>query len=309
MKAKIAFFGSSFISAEMLEELMKVGVEIAAVVTKPDVLVGRKQEKSQNIVKKVADKYAIPCIDEHKHAIPFLQDHKIDLAIVASYGKILKQELLDVAPYGFLNFHPSLLPHLRGAIPMQKALFDGLRETGVTIIKMNSGMDTGEILAQKALPIALDDTFGSLAHKLDILGAHLINGILDPYLEGTLKQIKQDDTQATYCYVKDIESIKQTSWKDPAMHLDRAIRSLAPFERIQVELKGTLCNIIESAFVPAYATQNLGIPGEVVSIKDSGKRHIYLQCSPGVIELSSVQPLGRQVMQSSDFWNGYIRRI
>ncbi len=310
---KIVFFGSSQFAQKTLFHLLEKqedeGYSITGVVTKPDASSGRGMTVTPNVVKQIADKFQIPSCVNTPEIPSFLQNLNPDLCIVASYGKIISAKILSIPPKGFLNIHGSYLPKLRGAIPMQKAIFDGLTESGVSIIKMDEGMDTGDILIQEKLSLQSEETFGSLADRIAEIGVRILVTVISAYGKGELPLIKQNASDATYCYIKQIQEIKEVDWMTHrAIEIDRAVRSIAPFEYITKSIGDITFQLISVR--PSEQILDLTInPGEFRSIKQEGIRHLYVGCKDGMLELLTVKPTGKREMSGAEFVNGYGKKL
>jgi methionyl-tRNA formyltransferase len=218
-----------------------------------------------------------------------------DLIVVAAFGQILHPELLELPPHDCLNVHASLLPRWRGAAPINAAILHGDEETGVTIMKMDPGLDTGPILSQRAVPIEADETAGSLFDKLAQLGAELLIDTLPPYLRGDIQPHPQDDTQATHApMLKRADG--QLDFNQPAEALARQVRAYNPWPGAFTNWKGKRL-IIHRAHAASATT-----PGVGVFHIHKGKPAIGT--SQGALVLDQVQPAGKQAMAGKAFLRG-----
>lgn len=229
---KIVFFGTPHFVVPVLETLVK-NFEVIGVVTAPDAKMGRKQILTPTHVAQYATEHHIPVFKPEKitnEITKQLADLHPDVFIVAAYGKILPQTILDIPKQGALNIHPSLLPKYRGPSPIQAAILNGETLTGVTIIKMDAEMDHGPIVAATEVLLMLDDTFETLHIRLFIEGANLLNRILPDYLAGKIIPEPQDDTKMSYCHILSRESgffdINTPPTKDV---LSRMVRAFYPW--------------------------------------------------------------------------------
>ena len=199
-KTKIIFFGTHKFAATILEALCKEPtIEVALVVTQPDRPAGREQETQKPPVKMLAEKCGIQIEQPQSLKTYNLKPKTYHLGITAQYGGLIPEHILDAPTHGILNVHTSLLPQYRGASPIQTAIMNGNTETGVTIMKMDEGLDTGPILSQKKLLIGSDETYPEVEAKLAQLGAKVLLDAIPKYLNGTLKPQPQDETKATAC--------------------------------------------------------------------------------------------------------------
>ncbi len=277
--ANIVFFGSDEFSGEVLSGLINSGLSVVAVVTETDKRAGRGDTTVAPLVKKLANKLEIPVIQpENKEEITsVLKQLKPDLVVLASYGKILPEEALEVPVYGALNVHPSLLPKYRGATPLQSAILSGEKETGVTIMKMNTGVDTGEIVSQTATRIADDETFTSLRKRLSIIGSQLLIKSIPSYLSGQASlQLQGSDSTQTRKLVKEMGEI---DWNESSEQIDRQIRALNPW------------------------------PGTFTFIGDKRLKILEAVLIDNRLELKVVQLEGRNPTNWSEFVRGYEQQL
>jgi len=228
---KIIFIGTPEFGAIILEKLVENRYKPILVITAPDKPVGRGQILTPPPVKITTQKYKIPILQPEKILPPTknlvggeILNLKPDLIIVAAYGQILPKEILDIPKKGSLNVHPSLLPKYRGASPIQYAILNGEKKTGVTIILMDEKMDHGPILNQRVLEIEEDETSTTLHRKLANLGASLLMETIPKWVRGMIKSHPQDDAQATYTKILTRED-GRINWKKPAADLEREIRA------------------------------------------------------------------------------------
>jgi len=229
---RILFMGTPEFAVPTLRELINSPDKVIAVVCQPDKKKGRGQKLSPPPVKLVAGQHAIPVLQPASiRTDTFLSEIRAlrpDLIVVAAYGKILPGILLHMPPLGTINVHGSLLPKYRGAAPIQWAIINGEQETGVTIMQMDEGMDTGDILLPAALPITHEDTAGTLFAKLAELGGRTLVAAIRLLKEKKLRPVKQDDAQATEAPLLSKE-MGHLNWQDEAIVLDRLIRGLDPW--------------------------------------------------------------------------------
>jgi methionyl-tRNA formyltransferase len=298
MPIKTIFMGSSEFSVYILEKLA-VSYPIYAVITQPDKPAGRGNSLASPPVKVLAQKLGIPVLQPVKLRSPeaFEQLTLIepDLIVVAAYGQILRQNVLDLPQFGCINVHASLLPRWRGASPIQAAILHGDTTSGVTIMKMDAGVDTGPILAKKEIEITPDETSRTLSEKLAELGGTLLARTLPVYLEGSLKPDPQDDSNASYSsIIKKEDGI--LDFNDAAVLLEQKIRAL-------IDWPGTyfLWNEQYLKVRKAKVVQNhFETPGTRLIVDG----YPVVATSEGSLQLIEVQPAGKKWMDGRDFLRG-----
>ena len=320
---KIIFMGTPDFARAALEKIIEAGHEILLVVTQPDKPKGRSGELQVSDVKACALLHNIPVFQPERIKLPEnvaeLKKYDADIYVVAAFGQILSQEILDIPRFGCVNIHASLLPEYRGAAPIQQAILDGKKETGVTIMQMAAGMDTGDILTQRTIPIADDETGGGLFDKLSILGGELIVETLPKIETGVLTPIPQDEELATKCgklskemgrinFSEDAETIRNlvrglNPWPSAYTSLDKknfkiwkakALMELE-FRQIAKELKDG------AEDVRNYVISS-GEFGTIVAVlKDS----VVVLTGDGYLQIFEVQLEGKKRMLVKDFLLGY----
>ena len=229
---KIVFMGTPDYAAVALRALIGAGHEVTAVVTQPDKPKGRSKELVPSPVKACALENGIPVLQprriKRREAIEELRGYPADVYVVAAFGQILSQEILDIPPYGSLNIHASLLPRYRGASPIQHVIMDGEERTGITIMQMDAGIDTGDILYQREIGISPKDNYETLHDKLALLGGQAIVEALGLLEQGKLEPVKQDD--ALSCYAPLIgKEMGEIDFSGEALAIDRHIRGMTPW--------------------------------------------------------------------------------
>lgn len=228
---RVVFMGSPEFAVPTLSSLARE-YSIVAVVTQPDRPAGRGRAPKVPAAKQFADQAGIPVLQPDRlrasEAVEQVAGYRPDLIVVAAYGQILPKRVLDLPPHGCLNVHASLLPRWRGASPVQAAILHGDNDTGVSIMRMDKGLDTGPILAQRGTPLDPDETGGSLSSKLALLGADLLMEALPDYLAGELEPIPQDNTLATHAPLLR-KSDGAINLRLAAHHLERMIRAYDPW--------------------------------------------------------------------------------
>jgi len=302
--------GTSDFAKDILEALIKEDYNIVGVFTKPDAKIGRKQELNESPVKKIALEKNIPFFQPEKFnedAISEFKKLKPDLVIVAAYGKLLPQKVLDTPGFGCVNIHPSLLPKFRGPSPIQNALLCGEEETGTTIMLMDAGMDTGDILMQKKIQIDANDTAETLSQKISILSIQTLLMTIPAWIERKIESIAQDNTQATLCQLIERED-GRIIWEKDAQEIYNQFRALYPWPGIftfwknnETIMRLKLSKIRLQKRNPALHYET----GEIFEIGES----IGVLTANGVIILEEIQPEGKKNMSAQDFINGYPKFI
>lgn len=298
---KIVFMGTPDLAAEVLDTMMKSGCEVTLAVTQPDRPKGRGRGVIKTPVHECADKWGIPVFSPVKvkasDAVQRLREEAPDLIVVAAFGQILSKEILDLPRYGCVNVHASLLPKYRGAAPIQWAVIDGEEKSGVTIMQMDVGLDTGDILLQEEVTLAPDETGESLYDKLAKLGGELLVKALPMIEAGAIKPIKQNDEESSYASMlrKEMGNI---DWSLPAEKIERLVRGLNSWPGAYTFMNGKMLKIWGSA-VDGRDAQ--GEPGTVLG---TDKKAIYVNCGEGVLALNEVQYEGKKRMSTQAFLLG-----
>ncbi len=300
---KLLFMGTPDFAATVLSSLKAASLLPALIVTQPDRPQGRKMELVESPVKIFAQKENITVWQPEKVSsedfLTKLFDFAPDLLLTASYGQILPQKLLDIPRYGCLNIHPSLLPAYRGAAPVQAAIIAGEEITGVSLMVMEAGMDSGPVLAQIKYPIAENIDAGSLLLELAQLGAKLFIDSLPAYLAGELKAYRQDDSLASYAPRLERES-GRIDWALSAREVHNLIRGTQPWPGAFTTFLGKRLKILSSTLVDD-SCQNFAPPGSMLTC---GKT-ITVACGVGLIDLEIIQPAGSKVMPCCDCAHNY----
>ncbi len=299
---KIIFMGTPDLAAGVLQTMMEHGCDVSLVVTQPDRPRGRGRSVIQTPVHQCADKWGIPTFAPVKvkeaEAVQRLREENPDLIVVAAFGQILSQEILDLPRYGCINVHASLLPRYRGAAPIQWAVIDGEKESGVTIMQMNAGLDTGDILTQRAVPIDEKETGESLYDKLTLIGGQLLMETLPMIEAGTLTPVSQDDAQSSYASMlrKDMGNI---DWSRPAGEIERLIRGLNSWPGAYTYWNGKMLKIWGSELTEERKGED-SRPGTVLR---TGKE-LVIACGDGALSLTDVQLSGKKRMAADAFLRG-----
>jgi len=301
-KSRALFFGTPEFAATALEELLRAdsAVEVVGVVTQPDRPVGRKQVLTPPPVKRLADERGVPVLQpetlRRRSVIADLARLEPDVGIVAAYGKILRTAVLALPTLGHLNVHASLLPRWRGAWPIGAAIRAGDEETGVTIMQLDDGLDTGPLLASGREPIYPDDTTRSLEPRLARLGAELLRETLPAYLRGDLQPQPQDEAQVTHCRAVE-KADGQIDWSRSAAEIERHVRAMTPWPSAWTTWQGKQLRVLRAH----YVERGGGVPGMVVP----AGRGAEVMTGEGALALDYVQLEGRRPSPIDWFVNGY----
>jgi methionyl-tRNA formyltransferase len=296
---KVAFAGTPEFAASALEAILAAGFEVPLVLTQPDRPAGRGMQLQPSPVKQVALAAGIPVHQPEKLRTPEQQAPlaaiECDVLVVAAYGIILPQAVLDLPRYGCLNIHASLLPRWRGAAPIHRAIEAGDAETGITIMQMDAGLDTGPMLIKRVEPIQPDDTTGSLHDRLAWVGAELIVEALEALPAGTLKATPQPAEGVTYA-AKIGKAEAAVDWTRPAIEIERAVRAFNPFPGAIATLDGTPVKLWRARAIDATGT-----PGEVLLAEGAG---VIVACGEGALCVTELQKPGARRMPAADFLRG-----
>lgn len=301
---KIVFMGTPDFSVPVLEALAGAGepYQVIAAVTQPDKPKGRGKAVSMSPVKEKALELGIPVYQPVKARDPefvqVLRNLNPDIIVVVAFGQILPRSILDLPPKGCVNVHASLLPKYRGAAPIQWAVIDGEKESGVTTMMMDEGIDTGDMLEKMSVTLSPDETGGSLHDKLSRMGAELILSTLSKILEGTITGIPQ--TEENTCYAKMLQkSMGEIDWTMDAASIERLIRGLDPWPSAYTRWNRKTLKIWKAQVLP---DEYEGDCGEVVY---TDKKAIYVKTGRGTLSLKELQPEGKKRMDVEAFLRGY----
>jgi methionyl-tRNA formyltransferase len=294
---RLVFLGTSAFAVPALEAMAALPHELFAVYTQPPRPAGRGHQLRKSAVHEAADRLGLEVRtpaslkDEANQAA--FREFRTDIAIVASYGLILRKPILEAPRLGCFNLHASLLPRWRGAAPIQRAIEAGDSETGITIFRMEAGLDTGPMLRRAALPIATHETADHLHDRLAALAAEILPETLDAIAEGTASEEPQDDGLA--CYAKKLDKTEaKLDFTEPADLLERRIRAFDPWP-------GTWCLVGEERLniLDARVVSGSGEPGEVVG------RPLQIACGEDVLDVTRVKRQGRKAMSAADLQRGF----
>jgi len=307
---KIIFAGTPEFAATALAALHAAGFEIPLVLTQPDRPAGRGMQLQASAVKQFAAAHAIPVAQpvslrlDGKHpavaadAHALLQATPHDVMVVAAYGLILPQSVLDIPRLGCINIHASLLPRWRGAAPIHRAIEAGDRETGITIMQMDAGLDTGPMLAMQSLPIAANDTAASLHDKLAALGGEMIVDTLRRLERGPLRATPQPADGVSYA-AKIAKDEAALDFSQPAERLARKIRAFNPFPGASAHFGGTAVKFWQAGPVPCGAWQ----PGQVIAA--SAQDGVVVACGEDALRIIELQKPGGKRLPAAEFLKGF----
>jgi len=304
---KLIFAGTPLFAAEALEALVAAGHVVSCVLTQPDRPAGRKLQAQASPVKQLAIRRGIRVLQPASLKDPGIQEDlramAPDVMVVAAYGLILPQAVLDIPRLGALNIHASLLPRWRGAAPIQRALLAGDAETGITIMRMDAGLDTGPMLLHEAVPIGDEDDAGSVHDRLAGLGARLIVAALERLQAGSLPELPQPKDGATYARKID-KAEARIDWQQSAQELSRKVRAFSPSPGAVTTVDGREIKIWRAresttAAVPSPARLP---PGEIRAVSDAA---IRVSCGSGELELLELQRPGGKRLPVAAFLRGF----
>ena len=300
---RIVFMGTPDFAVGSLQALCESGKhEILAVVTQPDRPKGRGNKLLQTPVKEYALAQGLTVYQPQKVKTPefvqLLHELQPELIVVAAFGQFLSKEILELPKYGCINVHASLLPKYRGAAPIQYAIIKGEKESGVTIMQMDIGMDTGAMLDKVVVPIAENTTMGELHDALRERGAALLLEVIDKIATGTAVAEPQDDVQATYATLLD-RSMEHIDWSKTAQEVHNLIRGFNPAPSTFTKLpNGKSLKIWGSKMTDKSSAAAAG------TVIETGKHSFFVACGEGVLEITEVQPESKKRMPAQVFLNG-----
>lgn len=298
---RIVFMGTPEFAVPTLRHLVLDGYDIAAVYTRPDKPAGRGRGVASSPVKKLAEELGLRVMQPRNlkdaDTVAELASLKPDAIVVAAFGQILPKTVLETPKYGCINIHPSLLPRHRGAVPVPAAILAGDSFTGVSIMLMDEGLDTGDILARASIPVMDKDNTGSLTLKLSIVAAHLLQDTLADWVKGKIKPVPQVESEATYSPAIKKED-GEIDWNQPVLDIWRRVRAFYPWPGCYTEWSGKLLKIIEAE--PLFNEAEV-MAGSVVALPGNG---LGVKTCDGILRLLSVQLEGKRVMTADEFLRG-----
>lgn len=297
---QIVFMGTPDFSVPSLKAIHAAGFTIRAVYTQPDKQRGRGKKVSASPVKECAEKLGIPVFQpqtlKDPDVIAGLADLKPDVIVVIAYGKILPKAILDIPRYGCLNVHGSLLPAYRGAAPIQYAIKDGVRTSGVTIMMLDEGMDTGKMLKKAEIVLDAKETTGTLFDKLAIVGAETLIPVLKDLPAYEAAAQSQDESKATYT-AKITKEMTHIDFSQPAVIIERLIRTLDPHPGAYILHEGHRLKLWAADVVPGTEAE----PGTIIEVT---KTYITVQTGCDALRIREVQPESRKRMATAQFLQG-----
>lgn len=297
---KIIFMGTPSFAVPCLERLIEKGYDVQGVFTQPDKPVGRKRIMTPPPVKVFAEEKGIPVYQPEKirdeKAFEIIKNINADAIVVVAYGKILPKEIIDYPKYGCINIHGSLLPKLRGAAPIQWSVINGEKYAGVTSMKMDEGLDTGDMILKKEVEIDFEETSGQLYDRLSLVGADVLEQTLELIENKRAVYEKQNDSFSTYAPLLNKE-MSVIDWQNPAIIIYNKIRGLNPWPIAQTILNGKTLKIYSAKYVENVQ----GDPGEI--IVQNNRMFICCGDKDGV-EILSLQLEGKRMMDTKSFLSG-----
>ncbi len=313
---RIVFMGTPDFSVPALKALVEAGHQVIAVVTQPDKPKGRGKEVQMTPVKIQAMEYGIPVYQPAKvreaSFVEVLQGMEADVYVVIAFGQLLPKAVLELPKYGCINIHASLLPKYRGAAPIQWCVIDGERETGITTMMMDVGLDTGDMLEKTVIPIEEKETGGSLHDKLSLAGGALILSTLKKLEEGTLVRTPQTDEGT--CYAKMLtKSLGDIDWNQSAVSIERLIRGLNPWPSAYTLWNGKTikiwsADVTTSREAAAFLSES-GVPSETGitpgTVVCSDKHSLVVCTGDGLLSVRELQMEGKKRMDTPAFLRGY----
>ncbi|MFB3776525.1 MAG: methionyl-tRNA formyltransferase [Bryobacteraceae bacterium] len=301
MGVRLVFLGTPSFAVPTLERILKTGHDVVAVYTQPDRPQGRRQELIPSPVKQAALGRGLevrqPDRIRRPEVVAQLGELRPEAMVVVGYGQIIPQSIIDIPPLGIINVHASLLPKYRGAAPIQWAIARGESVTGVTTMRIDAGMDTGDILLARETPIGPEETAIELAQRLAVMGADLLVETLEGLAAGTILPRKQDDSLATLAPILRKED-GRVDWSLPARQIYNRVRGLVPWPGVYTSFRGRTLQIWRAQVAEAHA----GRPGTL----SASDRRLLVHCGEGTaLELLEVQLEGRRRMAADAFRNGH----
>lgn len=298
---KILYMGTPDFAATILKKLIEANHEIIGVVTQPDKQKGRGKAMSFPAVKEMALEHNLnvyqPIKVREPDFIDLVREMGPEVIVVAAFGQLLPKELLDIPKYGCINVHGSLLPKYRGAAPIQYSIIDGEEETGITIMYMDVGLDTGDMILQASIPIDKDETGGSLHDKMAILGGNLLVEALEKIKEGTASRIPQEDSKATHVKILN-KAMGNIDFSKPAIEIERLIRGLNPWPSAYTYLGKKTLKLWKAS---VEAVNIDGKPGEVIEVRKDG---LLVMTGRDALLIHELQLEGKKRLLTEEFLRG-----
>ena len=293
---RVVFMGTPLFATNVLKELID-NTNVVLVVSQKDSLVGRKKEITPSPVKKLAIENDIPVFtpDKIREDFEIIRKMKPDLIVTCAYGQILPEELLAIPTIASINVHASLLPKYRGGAPIQRAILNGEKETGITIMYMDKGMDSGDIISTKSIVIEDDDNLETLSNKLSELGSKLLIETLPSIVDGTNKRIKQNEDDVTFAPIISKED-EYIDFNETTISVYNKIRALNPNPGAYFKINGEIIKVYE-----AKIGEKRAMPSDISNLYKDG---IGIGTKDGEIIITRIQPAGKKIMNTRDYLNG-----
>ncbi len=300
---KVIFMGTPDFAVGTLEALIEAGHQVNLVVTQPDKPKGRGHAMQYTPVKEAALKYNLPVYQPVKirgeMSEEYLRGIEADVIVVVAFGQIIPKSILEMKKYGCINVHASLLPKYRGAAPIQWAVIDGEKESGVTIMQMDEGLDTGDMLTKTVVPLDEKETGGSLFDKLSAAGAKLCVETLQKIEAGEIRPERQGESPTAYAAML-TKHMGKIDWTKDAVSIERLVRGLNPWPSAYTKLNGKTLKIWECKVIPLDASK--GACGEILEVtKDS----LAVQTGDGALAIRELQLEGKKRMDAGSFLRGF----
>lgn len=294
---KTVFMGTPEFAVPILDTLIK-NTEVVLVVTQPDKYVGRKKVLTYSPIKNLALEHNIPVFQPARIKVDYeaIKEYHPDLIVTCAYGQIVPKEVLDAPRLGCINVHASLLPKYRGGAPIHHAIMNGETKSGITIMYMDVGMDTGDMIVKKEIPIEDSDTLGSLSDKLSKLGASLLEEVLPSIINGTNTRESQNNAEATYAHIIKRED-EHLDFHGTALEVDRKVRALNPEPYANMLLNKEEVKVIEGYIGEDTNTK----AGTIANIT---KDAIGIACKDKIYYITKLKPFGKKEMMTRDYLNG-----
>jgi len=300
---RIIFFGSDDFAAHHLEHLLGSRHKVLACVTGPDKPQGRGMKISASPIKQIALERQIPCLQplslKDKSIVDHLKSYEADILVVVAYGRLLTQEILDIPRMLCMNVHDSLLPKYRGAAPVNRAILNGDKETGVTIQKMALALDAGDIIAQEKMDIDDDENAAQLRMRMASVGAELLVKVLDKSPDGQFPLSPQDETQVTWA-PKLTKEMGKIDWHAQAQSILDQVRGLQPWPGAYTSYKGKMLKVIQAQI--SMEDKANYTPGQVIKVDRNG---FHVACPDKGLLIKEVQPEAGKLMPAGSFVAGY----
>jgi len=299
---RIVFMGTPDFAVPCLRKLMEENYNVVAVVTQPDRPKGRKKQLAAPPVKEAALLFGLPVLQPEKLKVDGVQDildYKPDLIVTAAFGQILPKDLIDYPKYGCINVHASLLPQYRGGAPIHKAIIDGQKETGVTIMYMVEKLDAGDMLSQVRVPIEETDNVGTMHDKLSRAGAKLLLETIPKLINGEIDPEKQDESKVTYAWNIKRED-ERLDWTKSARELFNQVRGLNPWPVAYTVADNQVMKVWETHVLKEDGGDDKE-PGTILSVSPEG---MDVQTGRGILRLTRIQPAGKKAMAVADYVRG-----